>query len=193
MSATSENVVSGKVVFVGDTTVGKTSIIAKFRNQAFPSQGTVGADSIPATVDYLGSPVSLAIFDTAGGENYRCLIPLYARFAHVGVIVYDKTSQATFDSVGDWVDYLKNNSDVPHLVVVGNKADLPPIVQLADEEHASRLHDCPLFSTSAVTGEGIDPLFRRVAAFVAEDDLKSAVEKRKLEPTAPARARRCLC
>jgi GTPase SAR1 family protein len=78
-----------KVVFLGDSSTGKTSIIfeyLKLAQQPFP---TIAASSFPITVPLSDSSVNLSCWATAGQDHYRCLVPIYARDTEVACLVFD--------------------------------------------------------------------------------------------------------
>lgn len=89
------NVRKVKVVFLGEQSVGKTSIITKFMFDSFESayQATIGIDFLAKIVETPERAVRLQLWDTAGQERFRSLIPSYIRDSMVAVIVYDITSQ----------------------------------------------------------------------------------------------------
>ena len=88
------NVRKVKVVFLGEQSVGKTSIITKFMFDTFENayQATIGIDFLVKVVQTKDRTVRLQLWDTAGQERFRSLIPSYIRDSTVAVIVYDITS-----------------------------------------------------------------------------------------------------
>ena len=95
-----------KVVFLGDMSVGKTSVIARFMYNSFDKQEhTIGIDflSKSMTLDD-GRSVRLQLWDTAGQERYRSLISGYIRESNAAVVIYDTTCRQSFDSIEKWVE-----------------------------------------------------------------------------------------
>lgn len=88
------NNVRYKVVFLGDSATGKTSIVTRFMYGTFEStfQSTIGIDFISKTMYLEEKTVKLQLWDTAGQERFRSLIPSYIRDSSVAVILYDVTS-----------------------------------------------------------------------------------------------------
>jgi GTPase SAR1 family protein len=72
------------------------------------------------------------VFDTAVQDDFRCLVPLYARFAQVGVIVYDQLAQSSFDSFPNWINFLKSNSGGYHhryhLRIPSSRPEIRPLL-----------------------------------------------------------------
>jgi len=87
-----------KLVFLGDQSVGKTSIITRFMYDQFDKayQATIGIDFLSKTMYLEDRTVRLQLWDTAGQERFRSLIPSYIRDSSVAVIVYDITDRASF-------------------------------------------------------------------------------------------------
>ena len=118
------NYTKGKVVFVGNTGVGKTSIIYKYLRNNTPVIPTVAGNSMPIEVQLDNvNVVKLNVWDTSGSENYQCLVPMYARTSQVAIVVFDVTEEKSFEDVEEWLKYLNTNSNTPNIFLVGNKTD----------------------------------------------------------------------
>eukprot|EP00013_Stygamoeba_regulata_P022180 CAMPEP_0177666354 /NCGR_PEP_ID=MMETSP0447-20121125/21539_1 /TAXON_ID=0 /ORGANISM="Stygamoeba regulata, Strain BSH-02190019" /LENGTH=139 /DNA_ID=CAMNT_0019172501 /DNA_START=99 /DNA_END=514 /DNA_ORIENTATION=- len=116
-----------KLVFLGDQSVGKTSIITRFMYDTFDStyQATIGIDFLSKTMYLEDRTVRLQLWDTAGQERFRSLIPSYIRDSSVAVVVYDITNRSSFLNVKKWIEDVRTErgSDVI-VMLVGNKTDL---------------------------------------------------------------------
>ncbi|EAY02466.1 small GTP-binding protein, putative [Trichomonas vaginalis G3] len=160
-----------KVVIMGDSSVGKTSIVQRFNQETFDysMDTTIGASFLTKIVETDLGQVNLNVWDTAGQERYRSLIPTYARGAHAAIICYDTTIMVTFEAVPSWIEELHKfcTEEVP-IYIVGNKSDLKSVVSeeqahsLADQYHAKYA------LTSAKTGVGITDLFKIIATDLAK-------------------------
>ncbi|KZT54507.1 hypothetical protein CALCODRAFT_416488, partial [Calocera cornea HHB12733] len=108
--------------------VGKTSLVRRYTSNTFhpPStQSTTGAFFVTKKCTLDGVGVRLQIWDTAGQERFRSMAPMYIRGAHAAVVVYDLTSEQSFEDVRGWIDELKKSTPPSTLVyVVGSKSDL---------------------------------------------------------------------
>jgi len=176
--------VKGKIVFVGDTSVGKTALINSYNKLSINAKPTIGANSVACNVDYNGKNVVLNVWDTAGQEDFRCLVPVYARCAQVAVIVFDLTNQSSYDSVSEWVRYLKEEVQVPNLLLVGNKDDLNGVVNFNIAMQYAQSQNLSCIKTSALTGSGVEELFSEIAQFVEEPSVKPEVEQVSFKPVA---------
>lgn len=116
-----------KLVFLGEQSVGKTSLITRFMYDSFDStyQATIGIDFLSKTMYLEDRTVRLQLWDTAGQERFRSLIPSYIRDSSVAVVVYDITSKASFEDTNKWIDDVRaERGDDVILVLVGNKTDV---------------------------------------------------------------------
>jgi|Transcript_10965 Ras-related protein Rab-6A len=158
-----------KLVFLGDQSVGKTSIITRFMYDNFDRhyQATIGIDFLSKTMYLEDRTVRLQLWDTAGQERFRSLIPSYIRDSSVAVVVYDVTNRASFVNTTKWVEDVRaeRGSDVV-ICLVGNKTDLGndkrQVSTEEGEEKASK--DGLLFmECSAKAGYNVKSLFRKLA------------------------------
>ena len=161
----SQNIPLHKVIFIGDSSVGKTSIITRFTHNAFnPSySSTIGIDYFSKTItrkDAENTQIQLHIWDTAGQEKFRSLVPAYIRPSTVAILVYDITLRQSFEDIQQWHQMVLNCAD-PAFILVGNKVDLEAERAVTIEEGkkcASQMH-AQFIETSATEPINIDELF----------------------------------
>lgn len=118
-----------KVVFLGQTTVGKTCLVCKLIKKTFPShsKSTVGADFSVASFQLdSGQTVKIQLWDTAGQERFHSLAPLYYREAKGAFVVYDISARDTFDRAKLWVSEIRDRAPSCVIAFIGNKKDLRP-------------------------------------------------------------------
>jgi Ras-related protein Rab-6A len=157
-----------KVVFLGDQATGKTSIIKAFMYNTYDSnyQATIGIDFLSKTLSLEDRTVRLQIWDSAGQERFRSLIPSYIRDSSVAVVVYDLTNRASFSNVSHWIEDVRaeRGNDVL-IALVGNKTDLADKRQVSTEdgETKAREEGILFIETSAKAGFNIKALFRKLA------------------------------
>jgi small GTP-binding protein len=159
---------SFRVVLVGDSMAGKTSIIHRSVQGDFDLNhtNTVAAVFHTITRDHDGQKKFMQIWDTAGQEKYRSIGPIYYRNAAAAIGVFDVTVDDFEASLDAWIVSVKRTAVDPLIFVVGNKVDLieeeteqqliPRIRQFAQKYNAES------FFTSAKTGKNIDVLFEAV-------------------------------
>mmetsp|Transcript_8235 Transcript_8235/g.13965 ORF Transcript_8235/g.13965 Transcript_8235/m.13965 type:complete len:220 (-) Transcript_8235:56-715(-) len=157
-----------KLVFLGDQSVGKTSIITRFMYDSFDKnyQATIGIDFLSKTMYLEDRTVRLQLWDTAGQERFRSLIPSYIRDSSVAVVVYDITNRASFLNTSKWIEDVRNErgNDVI-MVLVGNKTDASEKRQVSVEEGEDKAskEGIMFIETSAKAGFNIKALFRKLA------------------------------
>uniref|UniRef100_A0A8C9AWC4 RAB6B, member RAS onco family n=1 Tax=Prolemur simus TaxID=1328070 RepID=A0A8C9AWC4_PROSS len=126
-----------KLVFLGEQSVGKTSLITRFMYDSFDNtyQATIGIDFLSKTMYLEDRTVRLQLWDTAGQERFRSLIPSYIRDSTVAVVVYDITNLNSFQQTSKWIDDVRTErgSDVI-IMLVGNKTDLADKRRAPDQE-----------------------------------------------------------
>lgn len=119
---------SFKIVFLGDQSVGKTSIIHRFKYDQFEDNynATIGIDFITQKMYIEDKTITLNLWDTAGQEKFKSLIPSYIKDSQAIVVVYDITNQDSFESISKWIEDARALRDVDQALVViaGNKLDM---------------------------------------------------------------------
>mmetsp|Transcript_87207 Transcript_87207/g.145460 ORF Transcript_87207/g.145460 Transcript_87207/m.145460 type:complete len:238 (-) Transcript_87207:550-1263(-) len=158
-----------KLVFLGDHSVGKTSIITRFMYDTFDKQyqATIGIDFLSQTMYLEDRVVRLQLWDTAGQERYRSLIPSYIRDSSVAIIVYDVTNHESFRNTNRWLEDVRAERGQDALIMlVGNKTDLADRRQVTLEEGEAKAKEqnVMFIETSAKVGLNVKALFRKVAA-----------------------------
>ena len=117
-----------KVVFLGDSSVGKSNIISKYKLNEFNrnSKSTVGVEFYSKIITQNNKNIKIQIWDTAGQERFKSITKSYYKGAKGAIIVYDITRRATFENVQEWFKDTKTMGDNTHIVLmlVGNKCDL---------------------------------------------------------------------
>ncbi|KAB0352046.1 hypothetical protein FD755_003514 [Muntiacus reevesi] len=161
--------VAFKVMLVGDSGVGKTCLLVRFKDGAFLAGtfiSTVGID--------------FRIWDTAGQERFRSVTHAYYRDAHALLLLYDVTNKASFDSIQAWLMEIQEHAqDDVVLMLLGNKVDSAQerAVKREDAEKLAKDYGLPFMETSAKTGLNVDLAFTAIAK-----ELKQRCTKAPSEP-----------
>ena len=164
------NAEPAKVVLLGESGVGKTSIIAQFTSGKFDPDcvTSLSAQFISKTVEFqnLGKAIKFDIWDTAGQEKYRALAKIFYKDAKVIFLVYDITDAKSFNELKSyWHGVVKANGDSDAIIaIVANKNDLYDHAQVQNEEgeEFARSIGAIFQSTSAKSDSGITNLFDNV-------------------------------
>lgn len=166
-----------KVVLLGDSSVGKTSLVHRFIADAFNPHlaNTIGAAFILKDHTYQNRTVKFEIWDTAGQERYKSLTPMYYRNALVALVCFDLSCPETsFERAKYWIDQLMavGPADIK-IRVLGNKSDLGgddpliPIQKYCEEKGLS------INKTSAKLGTGITETFDSIVDSIDQREFDS--------------------
>lgn len=164
-----------KVVLLGKSAVGKTSLVERYLHNRFtgdtvPYQNTIGAAYGAKKIEINGKDVQLGIWDTAGSERYEAMSRIYYRDAGAAIVCYDLTEKSSLDRANFWIQELRDNEENCKLYMCGCKRDLIidcPSKRQVERGAAEALADnnnAEIFETSSKTGENIDKLFERIAS-----------------------------
>ena len=153
-----------KLIFLGDQNVGKSCILNRFMNDTFTEeyQATIGLDFQSKNVQIDNQDIHLLLYDTAGQEKYRSLIPMYTRDSNIILLVYEINNKDSFIHLPDWLNDLSNvNKDDVIFALVGNKIDLEEKREVSTEEGKSYAEQNGFIfhEVSAKTGDGFSDLF----------------------------------
>ena len=156
-----------KVVLIGDSGVGKTSIISRFTKDTFNNEemSSSSAQFTSKTIQINDQSIKFDIWDTAGQEKFRALAKIFYKDAQVIILVYEIINKESFDSIKNyWYKESSENSTADIFFVVGNKSDLYENEQVTDEEGKKFAKEInAIFKiTSALSNTGIDRLFESI-------------------------------
>lgn len=157
-----------KTILLGDSGVGKTSLLVqfdtgKFNTGTFSATVGIGFTNKLVTVDSV--KVKLQIWDTAGQERFRSVTHAYYRDAHALLLLYDVTNKTSFDNIRAWLGEIREYAqDDVVIMLLGNKADCSErVVRREDGERLAREYSVAFMETSAKTGLNVEVAFMAVA------------------------------
>lgn len=166
--ATQNKICQFKLVLLGESAVGKSSLVLRFVKGQFHEyqESTIGAAFLTQTVCIDDTTVKFEIWDTAGQERYHSLAPMYYRGAQAAIVVYDIQNQDSFARAKTWVKELQRQAS-PNIVIAlaGNKADLANS-RVVDYEEAKQYADdngLLFMETSAKTAVNVNDIFLAIA------------------------------
>ncbi|KAL7692188.1 putative small GTP-binding protein [Plasmopara halstedii] len=158
-----------KLVLIGDSGVGKSCLLLRFADDAFTESyiTTIGVDFRFRTVKIDNKTVKLQIWDTAGQERFRTITSAYYRGADGIIMVYDVTSQESFDHVNDWLSEVNRYaSEGTCKLLVGNKSDIndnKAVLYETAKAFADSL-SIPFLETSAKNAQNVEEAFLTMAS-----------------------------
>jgi len=164
MSKTDEYDYLFKIVLIGDSAVGKSNLLARFTKGTFnaDSKSTIGVEFATKNVVVDGKTIKAQIWDTAGQERYRAITSAYYRGAVGALVVFDITSQQSYDNVERWLAELKDHADQNiKVMLVGNKSDLTHLRAVTSDisTRYARKNELSFLETSALNANNVDTAF----------------------------------
>merc|ERR1712025_1229829 len=162
-----------KILLVGDSGVGKSSVLLRFTQNEFEDMSpTIGVDFKLKMMNVEDKRLKLTIWDTAGQERFRTLTSSYYRGAHGIIFVYDVTRPDSFRGVEEiWMNEVESYSTLDAIkIVIGNKVDKEDTRKVTREEGKSfaRRHGCLFLETSAKTSQGVEQVFQELLQKILE-------------------------
>lgn len=164
-----------KIVLVGNSSVGKTSMLRRFCDDAFHpgTSATVGIDYSVKTITVDNSQVALQMWDTAGQERYRSITKQFFRKADSVIVMYDVTCEQSFTAVRQWLTSVKESAgeDIP-IMLLGNKTDKETERQVQQEVGQRLAKDCQMtfYECSASSGHNVAESMVHLARILKEQE-----------------------
>lgn len=176
-----------KVLLIGDSSVGKTSVLLRYTDKCFTPQfqTTIGVDFRLSTFQIQGKLVKLQLWDTAGQERYRRIVSSYYRGSHGLIIVYDVANRESFNNVTHWLEESNSITDTVPKLLIGNKIDLKEQRKVSTDEGKELAEQLGMdfLETSAKNNENIEEAFIRLTNKMLEKKL--VIEKNEAKRIGP--------
>ncbi|KAI5967544.1 YPT52 [Candida margitis] len=195
--ATAQRFVQFKLVLLGESAVGKSSIVHRFVKNTFDDarESTIGAAFLTQsiTIPETQTTIKFEIWDTAGQERYKSLAPMYYRNANAALCVYDITSHNSFARAQDWIKELKKQAPSEIVVaLVGNKVDLEDAREVQPEEVDEYITELQSdgfkiirAECSAKNGDGVVELFEAIGRALPVEEVLAANANRSRQGGEP--------
>ena len=185
----SQNKADIKIITLGDSHVGKSSLIVKYIDNKFSNayMSTIGFDLKHKQINLKdGTEAKIMIYDTAGQERFKSLAANYIKKANGILLVYDIADHSTFENIGIWMESItEEKGDKLPIVLVGNKSDLTDERQVSNEEgkNLAKNKGFHFYETSCKNGSNVTECFLDLAELVYEKSGKklSQNSNKKLE------------
>uniref|UniRef100_A0A9J2P8M6 EF-hand domain-containing protein n=1 Tax=Ascaris lumbricoides TaxID=6252 RepID=A0A9J2P8M6_ASCLU len=195
-----------KVVFVGDSAVGKTCFLHRFCHNRFKPlfNATIGVDFTVKTIRLQNRVVAVQLWDTAGQERFRSITKQYFRKADGVILMYDVTSEQSFLNVRNWIDSVKAGVDENCVMcLVGNKAvylsslpslfTFPSLYLILHGQKLAEEFGMLFFETSAFTGYNVNDCMKAVAMRLQQREDEDLEEALKLDMGVQGKQRSWCC
>ena len=173
-----------KIMVLGESKVGKTSLIKRYTKDQFGGVylTTVGMDFQDKIIEIEDKKVRLQVWDTAGQERFRNVTKSYFQSSQGLLVVYDITDKESFEKINFWMENIKKNApENVKLILVGNKCDLANErkVTIEDGENKARNYNIKFFESSAKDGTNVNELFFYLANEIYQDDKTKGKDNKK--------------
>ena len=163
-----KDILSYKIVLLGDSSVGKSCIMERYVNNNFDeySEVTIGASFATKDILVKQNKIRFEMWDTAGQERYKSLTPMYYRNAMGAIVVYDITNRETFLNAESWIKkIIKERGEKCKIILVGNKSDLED-QRKVDKKIEKQFENIKYIETSAKSGKNIEKIFNTLAKMI---------------------------
>ena len=163
-----------KIIILGSSKVGKTSIINRYFNHEFKENmlSTIGIDFKTKYFKFDDKKVKFNYIDTAGQEKFRAISVNYMKGTNGVILVFDITNKDSFDLIKRWIEDINENAE-PNIpkILIGNKLDMSNNRQVSKDDAEELTNDlgCKYFECSAKTGENVNEALDEIAKFSFEN------------------------
>ena len=166
-----------KIITLGDSSVGKTSIINRFINDTFDEEltPTLGIKHTFKTLEINNTKVKLSVIDTNGQEKYRSLSVSYFRHADVVLFIFNLNEPLSFNNIQEWINVFNDNNNNKKVILkylIGSKSDLEQRVEQNLIDEFANNNNMLYMATSAKTNNQIKELFQKIGEDILEEEEK---------------------
>jgi len=162
-----ELVIPAKVVMLGASGVGKSSLVLRFVLDKFSeaTEATIGAAFLTKSIVCDDYTLKFEIWDTAGQERFKSLAPMYYRNSRVAIVVYDVSAPESFDKAKEWIEEFKAAEQNTERIIalVGNKSDLTKKISSQTAQQFAEENGLMWMETSAKESMNVNKLFESIA------------------------------
>ena len=153
--------ISLKILLIGDSSVGKTSLLLRYTDNNFTDSqiSTIGVEYKNKEIKYKDMDIKLQIWDTSGQERFRSLTQNFYRNADGILFVFDLTKPATFEDIRIWLNESEGYAQNFKKLLVGNKNDLAPEVTQERIDKFREKKGIPYVDASAKEGNNVNKVF----------------------------------
>lgn len=152
-----------KILLLGSSAVGKSSLLLRFADDTFKDNqiSTIGVDWKIRTVELDGKQIKLQLWDSAGQERFRTIASSYYRGAHAVVVVFDLTDVKSFEAIESWLEEIGEHAPTVRKILIGNKSDLidERAIEEADARAFAKENGMQYMETSAKNADNVTESF----------------------------------
>ena len=168
-----------KILIIGDSDVGKTSMLLKYTDNFFPEShlATIGVEFKTKDINYKDFLIHLQIWDTAGQERFKSITKNFFRNTNGVIFMYDVTQKKTFKSVKDWIRDSEINNPGLKRILVGNKIDLKNKIEVNsnDVKEYCLKKEIENLEVSAKLGINVEKTYMRLVEIILGNQNKQEI------------------
>ena len=172
-----------KILLLGDSNVGKTSIFNRYYTNKFKGNysSSIGVDFQTKNYNYKDKNYSVHIFDTAGQERFRSITESYYHMGDGIFLVFDLTNQNSLNSIPQWIESINEKVKNKKFIILGNKDDLKrnQISELDINEVLEEFNDIKYIKVSAKDGTNIQKAFEEMIDLLDDDNNEEEEDEKK--------------
>lgn len=170
------NEINLKILILGDSSVGKTTLLLKYVDGYFPTiyVATIGVEYKIKKINLEGLDINLQIWDTAGQERFRGITKNFMKGADGIIYTYDITNKSSFDNLKNWITQSEESTEGFKKIIVGNKIDLEEKRQVSEDSFRKFCSNKNIkgMEVSAKSGKNVSESFELLAKLIIEGQSK---------------------
>ena len=173
MATNTSNEILFKLIFIGDSNVGKTTLINKYVDGTFSEEipPTIGLENKSKTIDIRGLKAKLQIWDTAGQEKFNSLSKQYFQNSDGILLVFDITNKDSFNNIKKWYDDVISYSGVKaKKLLIGNKKDMKNNIKITKDDITQFIgqNRMKFIETSAKNNINVEEAFQKIIDLIID-------------------------
>ena len=162
-----------KILLIGDSQVGKTSLLLKYTEHIFPEDhiSTIGVEYKDKFIKKDNYNIRLQIWDTAGQERFHSITKNIYRNANGVIFVFDVTNNESYKNIKNWIKDLENIQSDIKSIIIGNKIDLDDKREIKknDIESLANKYNMQFLETSAKNNINVNECFDLIVNEILKD------------------------
>ena len=171
-----------KIILLGESNVGKTTLSNKFifNKDKYDFTSTISIDNETKIIEYKNNKYSITLYDTAGQERFRCITQAYYRLADGFFIMFDLTNEHSLTAIKDWIESIQYDDTKNKFLILGNKNDLDN--KISDDEINNTLGEYKnlFLKTSAIENKNIKEAFEKMIDLIEDESNAEKLKEKKL-------------
>ena len=175
-STNEDDEIKFKILVLGDSSVGKTTLLLKYVDGYFPTLyvATIGVEFKTKKINVDGIDITLQIWDTAGQERFRSVTKSFLKGADGIIYVYDVTNKESFDNLKTWINTAEESITDFKKIIIGNKIDIEDKKKVSTEmlEKFCEKQNLKGLETSAKNGTNVNEMFELLTKMIIDGKTK---------------------